>query len=180
VHGPVRMALTGSPGVGKTTLSSLLEERGIEVVSVESIAERLDCIDVFDPSDGARPIDIDELCSLLEEDWSEKPDASLVIEGHLSHLLPVDCSIVLRCDPSVLRARLEKRGYSDWKITQNVEWEIIGGPWSEIVEDIPLLEVDTTSGSASSRIDSIMRWISDGFKPRSPTNPIDWIEREGS
>ena len=41
----VRVGLTGSPGVGKTTVSSLLVEYGFSVESVEMIAEKYECID---------------------------------------------------------------------------------------------------------------------------------------
>ena len=56
-----RLALTGTPGVGKTTISSLLADVGYQVETVQDIAERFGCIDDVDSEDGARPIDIDDL-----------------------------------------------------------------------------------------------------------------------
>ena len=174
---PVRLALTGSPGVGKTTISSFLNHEGLQVISVESLAEKLGCIDVEDPVDGARPIDIEELSSQLKRDWSTSPIVSTVIDGHLSHLLPVDCYIIVRCNPSVLRDRLEDRGYTEDKIRQNLEWEIIGGAWNEVRSGFPVIELDATSGPIEGKVSLIMQWISDGFKPDRPANPIDWIGR---
>ena len=49
----IRVGLTGSPGVGKTTVSSFLVEYGFSVESVEMIAEKYECIDDIDPNEFA-------------------------------------------------------------------------------------------------------------------------------
>ena len=90
-----RLALTGTPGVGKTTISSLLSDVGYQVETVQDIAERFGCIDDVDSEDGARPIDIDDLNEQIHSEWKNHPIKSVVIDGHLSHLLPVDCVVVL-------------------------------------------------------------------------------------
>ena len=107
------MALTGTPGVGKTTISSLLADVGYHVETTEEIAERFGCIGDIDPQDGARPIDIDDLNAKIHSEWKNDPIKSIVIDGHLSHLLPVDCVVILRCSPSVLRTRLSGRSYEE-------------------------------------------------------------------
>ena len=173
----LRLALTGTPGVGKTTISSFLTNEGLQVISVESLAEKLGCIDAEDPVDRARPIDVVEMCSQLKTDWSNSPIVSTVIDGHLSHLLPVDCYIIVRCNPSVLRGRLEDRGYTEQKIRQNLEWEIIGGAWNEVSSGLPVIELDATSGPIEGKVKRIMQWMTDGFKPDRPASPIDWIGR---
>ena len=43
-----RLALTGTPGVGKTTISSLLADVQYQVETVQDIAERFGCIDDVD------------------------------------------------------------------------------------------------------------------------------------
>ena len=48
-----RLALTGTPGVGKSTISSLLAEIGYQVETMERLAERLECIGDVDQEDGA-------------------------------------------------------------------------------------------------------------------------------
>jgi adenylate kinase len=54
-----------------------------------------------------------------------KVDAD-VVEGHLSHLLPVARVVVLRCVPARLEKRLLRRGYSAGKARENAEAEAIG------------------------------------------------------
>ena len=46
------MALTGTPGTGKSTAAGLLAKSGFEILSVESLAERSGLKGVLDPEDG--------------------------------------------------------------------------------------------------------------------------------
>ena len=172
-----RLALTGTPGVGKTTISSLLADVQYQVETVQDIAERFGCIDDVDSEDGARPIDIDVLNEQIHPEWKNHPIKSVVIDGHLSHLLPVDCVVVLRCSPSVLRKRLTGRSYAEQKITGNVDWEILGSAWAEMDGAVPSIVFDTSSDGVETVFQGIMDWVADDFKPRRPLRPIDWIER---
>ncbi len=115
--GPI-VAVTGTPGCGKTTLCKKFQ---FSVKSVRELAEEYDCIDEIDPLDGASPIDIEKLAKSI--DWGASP---LIVDGHLSHLLPVDAAIIVRCNPNVLQERLESREYSSEKIQSNLESELIG------------------------------------------------------
>ena len=172
-----RLALTGTPGVGKTTVSSLLADVGYQVETVQDIAQRFGCIDDVDSEDGARPIDIDDLNTQINSEWRNNPIKSIVIDGHLSPLLPVDCVVILRCSPSVLRKRLTGRSYAEQKISGNVDWEILGSAWAEMDDTVPAIEFDTSSDGVETVFQRIMDWVADDFKPRRPLRLIDWIER---
>ena len=104
-----RMAISGSPGTGKSTISSLLENMGYRIETVESLADEFECIGEVDSRDGARPIDVEKLQKKLKVAWEEDPEGPTVIDGHLSHLLDVDCVVILRCHPRELRERLAGR-----------------------------------------------------------------------
>ncbi len=170
-----RLALTGTPGTGKTTIASLLADSGIAVESVEKLSERHGCIGDVDPSDNARPVDLEALYSLLEDEWQDPPASITVIDGHLSHNLPVDGVILLRCSPNDLEERLERRSYSGAKTMENVEWEILGGAWNEHRGDVPWIEFDTSADSAEVIVTTLRDWMADGFKPMSPDLAIDWV-----
>ena len=172
-----RLALTGTPGVGKTTIAALLADVGYQVETVQDIAQRFGCIDDVDSEDGARPIDIDELNTQVHSEWKNNPIKSIVIDGHLSHLLPVDCVVILRCSPSVLRKRLTGRSYAEQKISGNVDWEILGSAWAEMDDTVPAIEFDTSSDGVERVFQRIMDWVADDFKPRRPLRLIDWIDR---
>ncbi|MDP6888612.1 MAG: AAA family ATPase [Candidatus Thalassarchaeaceae archaeon] len=160
-----RIAVTGTPGVGKT---SFCAQAKWTATCVKILAEKHDCIDPID-EDESMPIDIEQLVEKLN--WSG--DDILLIDGHLSHLLPVDAIILLRCHPDTLRNRLISREYSVEKINENIECELIGVISAEC-QELPCLELDSDNGLEAMIADA-ERWITDGFKPHRPNEPIDWI-----
>jgi len=177
MQGVQRLALTGTPATGKSSVCALLDRSEFEIVTVEELAIKHECIEDIDISDGARPIDLEILSDILEELWIDPPQKLTFIDGHLSHMLPVDGVVVLRCRPDVLRSRMNERGYDVAKSESNVEWELIGGPWNEYHSEVPWTEFDTSEASTESIVKLIRAWISDGFKPKTPDSGIDWIEQ---
>ena len=172
---PPRIALTGTPGTGKSTVARLLSASRYDVISIEELAAEAGALDEIDKTDNARPVDIELLLKYLEESWKSTPEEPVIIDGHLSHYLPTDAVVVLRCEPEILRTRLEQRNYSETKIIGNVEWEILGGAWNEKERNSPWMEFNTTENSVEEVVDDILNWISDGFKPMSPEAVIDWV-----
>ena len=67
------------------------------------------------------------------------------------------------------------RSYPSRKIDENVDWEILGGPWAEMEGGKPIIEFDKSCERSESIVAAIIQWASDDFKPRSPRNPIDWV-----
>ncbi len=161
-----RIAVTGTPGVGKT---SFCQKAKWPSISVQELAIQHGCIEEID-EDGAAPIDVETLREVVT--WPQMD--CLLIDGHLSHLLPIDAVIVIRCNPSALRERLENRAYSAEKIRENIDCELIGLIAAECL-DLPHLELNSEDG-LESMIASTEAWITDGFKPRRPSEPIDWIQ----
>ena len=161
----VRIAITGTPGVGKTSFCAAMNH---QTKSVEEIALFHECLGDTE-EDGAAPIDLDQLIQKI--DWAD--ENSVLIDGHLSHLLPVDAIILIRCHPEILRIRLSERGYSQSKVDENVECELIGIIAAECL-DTPCLELDSAIG-VGAMIAHAERWITDGFKPSRPNEGIDWI-----
>jgi len=155
------IAVTGTPGAGKTTVCASLSSL-YNVLSLQELAAQNDCLGPVDENDGSAPLDIHK----LSEVWDFESKALTFVDGHLSHLLDVDAIVVLRCQPEVLRERLEGRSYSPSKITANVEWEMLSGTWSELLEfeiEVPLLELDTTGLSADELCERIVQWIDQGL-----------------
>ena len=175
MRGGCRVAISGTPGTGKTTISTILKDEGFNVLALEKIAEKYDCLGELDASDNSKPIDIGLLISKLKEDWSIMPENITIIDGHLSHLLPCDHTIILRCKPDVLEDRLVKRGYSKGKIQGNVEWELIGSAWNDNEDRDGWLELDTTELTENEVKERVIKWIADDFKPNASNTDIDWI-----
>jgi len=158
-EGTIRsIGVIGTPGCGKTTLCKAL---GLPTRSVKSLAESNACLDELD-DDGSHPVDVERLAKLFS-----KPLELTLIDGHLAHHLPVDALIVVRCEPSELEKRLSARGYSAKKIQSNVEVEMLGGPWPELIGDKRPIKEGT---------DGVMEWINSGCPSlATPEEAIDWL-----
>lgn len=168
------IAITGSPGTGKTTLSGQLPAERFDCFTVEQIATQLGCIE---HQEGDLVITTDSLA-----DWKYEGDKIAIIEGHLSHHCAVDALILLRCHPDELGIRLSNRdGYGATKIQNNIEWEMIAGIWTELIDrspHLPILELDMTN--APHVRDSIELFISQYENEKtvqeSIATAIDWLE----
>jgi adenylate kinase len=98
----------------------------------------------------------------------------IFLDGHLSHLLPSDIVIVLRCEPNKLRERLRKKRYSKEKIEENVEAEILDVILIEAVElHKKVFEIDTTNLNADEICNDIVSIIR-GHTKRYNVGRIDW------
>ena len=170
-----RIAVTGTPGTGKTSVCSISNWQSL---SVKELAEMNGCLDPIDHLDDAAPVDVEKLSSILKDSWSRTKE-DVLIDGHLSHHLPVDAIIILRCHPETLGTRLGKRNYSEEKIRQNTESELLGIIASESFEitGIPCLEIDSSANESTEIFQRLMDWLADGFKPSRPSVAIDWIQR---
>ena len=177
-----RIAITGTPGSGKTTVAEFALANSnarwlLSVISDKELAEMNGLLGEIDSNDGARPIDVEKLAATLSEQWKQYPDCDMLIDGHLSHLLPVDAIVIIRCNPEVLQIRMQERGWSKSKIDENAEWELLGAAWNDEHEwgETPVLELDSTETGVDSLFSHIEAWARDGFKPKSPEQRIDWI-----
>jgi len=82
----------------------------------------------------------------------------IIVEGHYAHEMPVDIVIVLRCHPDELRKRLEKRGYGERKIRENMEAEAMGLITAEALSYYgkdKVFEVDTTNKEVESSAEEV-------------------------
>ena len=177
-----RIAITGTPSSGKTSLSEFAlanSNKGwlLTVVSDKELAEQNGYLGKIDSSDGAHPIDIEQLATSLSKQWAHPPTNDVLIDGHLSHLLPIDAIVIIRCNPEVLTTRMQNRQWAKSKIDENAEWELLGAAWNDEHEwgDTPVLELDSSEQSVQSLFSQIGDWRRDGFKRKSPEQRIDWI-----
>jgi adenylate kinase len=110
----MRVAVTGTPGTGKTTATDLVDA-DLPVVHLNDAieAERL-----FSEVDEARDSLVADLDAIRE--WlGDRED--LLVESHLAHHLDANRVVVLRCRPDVLEGRLRDRGEPETKASENAE-----------------------------------------------------------
>jgi adenylate kinase len=137
----MRVAITGTPGTGKTTATERLDR---EVVHLNDRirAEGLDA--GTDERRGSLVADMDAVAAALDEGESEGIE---LVESHLAHRLPADRVVVLRCHPDELGDRLAARDESDETIAENRESEALDVILSEAVEEHGIenvYEIDAT------------------------------------
>lgn len=164
------IAITGTPGVGKTTVSKLLAERlGYEYVNLRDYALEND---IGEMKGDELEVEVDELAYNFERDFKGK---DVVVDGHLSHFLPADIVIVLRAHPRLVGERLTERGYSKEKIGENVEAELVDVILVEALEENEnVIEVDTTGKTPEEVVEEILELIEKGVKKR--VGLVDWSE----
>lgn len=163
----MQIALTGTPGTGKTTVAALLPYPVLDINSLVKGGMNLG----LDPERGCLEADMDALAGHLA---CLDGDNTQILEGHFSHHF-ADWSIVLRLSPSALRPRLEARGYSEAKIRENLEAEALDVITVEAVEMCRRVdEIDTTGRSA----EDVARMIRDIIEGRLSLAPgqVDWLE----
>jgi adenylate kinase len=169
----VRVALTGTPGVGKTSLAKVAAAKGWRVVDVKAWAREAGCVAGHDELDEADAIDVEALAAKVPAD----DGARVLYEGHLSHLLGLDESWVVRCDPAVLRPRLEARGYKPAKVEENLEAEALDVILQEALDqDAFVIQRDGTRRSPEALFQSFADASRAGLKG-DDLEPVDWSDQ---
>lgn len=136
----MRVAVTGTPGTGKTTATDRVES-DLDVLHLNEVIEREGLY-------GGRDAERDSLVADLDavREWiGDRED--LLVESHLAHHLPADRVVVLRCRPDDLEARLRERGEPGAKAEENKESEALDLVLSEAVAEHGrerVYEIDTT------------------------------------
>lgn len=164
----MRIGLTGTPGVGKSTIAALLREQGASVIDLNEWATAHDAISGTD-ADGTKVIDTDRI------DVDGMPDPCIV-DSHMAHTLPVDAIWLLRCDPRILRERLSSRGYTDSKVQENVEAEAMDLILQEAMDSgIPVVQRDGTRRTPSESLSAFQEVTTEALKS-SDLEPVDWSD----
>ncbi|HLE97151.1 MAG TPA: adenylate kinase family protein [Candidatus Thermoplasmatota archaeon] len=167
---PRRLALTGTPGTGKTVVARELARRGWGLLDVAQFAKDEGYVLGEDPArPGTFVLDEDAVAERFDaDDWPEEP---VVVEGHIAHLLPHEAVLVLRCDPVVLMERLRARGWPESKVRENVEAEALSVV-AEECEGERVIELDTTRAEPAAIADAVEAAFLRG--PFPPRRRIGW------
>ena len=151
----VLIAITGSPGVGKSTLAKyLVKKLGFDRLDLHHYYKRIST--GYNRPKQSYDVDYAKFESLVKERLKQAKKG-LVIDSHISHLLPkklVDICIVLICsDLKKLEARLRKRKYSKKKIRENLDAEIFQICLMEAKEkEHTVLLFDTAKGMVQQKV----------------------------
>ena len=163
------VALSGTPGTGKSSVAERLSRRGYYTLDLSVYAREHGLVTGRDKARGAEEVDVEALARSLHLEAK-----MAFLYAHFAHLVPANAVIVLRCRPSVLRERLEARGWPEAKVRENLEAEAIDLITQEARRrSNRLYEVDTTGLSveqAEAEILGILRGDTAGHEP----GRVDW------
>ncbi|RKD97905.1 adenylate kinase family protein [Halopiger aswanensis] len=174
----MRLAVTGTPGTGKTTATELLEERladddslpDLEVIHLNRVLEDEELYTEVDADRESKIADLDALA-----DWLEGRDEA-VIESHLAHHFEADRVAVLRCAPATLEERLLERGETEAKARENAESEALDVILSEAADQHGLesvYEIDTTDREPEDVADALEAVVTGDREPSA--GEVDFV-----
>ncbi len=165
------VAVTGTPGTGKSSACDVLAARGYAVVDLDDVARQGGFIAGRDEARGSDEVDVDALRENLRV-----PAKIAFLRSHYAHEMAVDLAVVLRCSPAVLRKRLEARGWPAAKVQENVEAEAIDVITQEAARRLPLVyEIDTTNRTPEETANAILDLLQGRTAGHEPGS-VDWSD----
>ncbi|HYK94221.1 MAG TPA: AAA family ATPase [Thermoplasmata archaeon] len=154
LRNPGSFALTGTPGTGKSSVAIRL--RRLDVIEVADAAVR------YGAGRRAGASVLVDVALLRSSIPPLVPGANpRVLVGHLSHFLPVQGIVVLRCHPLELRRRLDRaRRGSEAERRENVASEALDVVLVEALgRGRPVWEIDTTRRTPDSVARAVERIV---------------------
>ena len=149
----MKIAISGSVGVGKTTVATLLSKKlNYELIHLNEIAKNFKINEVKELQ--TFDFDIKKCIEYIESNYNLE---NIIFESHFSHLLSpkfIDVMIIINRDLKDLKLEYEKRKYNEQKIKDNLECETFNLSFYEaeeegfeenqfiIIENNELLEVE--------------------------------------
>ena len=165
------LVLTGTPGVGKHTVSEELAK----VLDYEIVDVNKEAIKAGMPKrDESIDVDVEQMKGLLKGMLTEK---SLIV-GHLAVYVisktQVSKAIVLRKNPYELIQIYEKRNYTDEKKNDNLGSEVLGTITYDSIKKFgndKTFQVNTTSLTTEQTVKKIVGIVCDN----SDGDTVDWL-----
>jgi len=172
--------IAGVPGVGKSTVAgAIAERRGYPVIGVSELAVKEGALLGRDVERDTDVVDLPRLKEMITEVISAT-EGPIIVEGHYAYdVVPRDLvshALVLRRAPWTLKEELRQRGYSDEKISENVEAELLDVPFVEAIEALGpdlVCEADTTGRTPEETVDEVLSIVEGSMPCRR--NLVDWL-----
>jgi adenylate kinase len=173
-----RIVITGNPGVGKRTISSLLSKKlGYKLINLNEFVIENKLV-YPDKTLGVYDVYIKKASLLLRKEIKHYDD--VIISGHLAPYLLMsnqgDLVVVLRRSPQFLLQTFKERKYTLSKIRQNITSEILGITLYDSIKKFgkqKIIELDTTKTSTKEIIKRLIEALDDDSKRRMEN--IDWM-----
>ncbi|KAI5180414.1 adenylate kinase [Nematocida sp. AWRm80] len=165
-----RILITGTPGVGKTTLSKYIGKiTGYKILSLSDIiakkhlySNKCNMYNTLEYSPG-------KVMKYLKKKTND--GKGYIIDTHDPESvsqIEIDVIIVLSADTKVLQQRYLERGYNQSKIDVNIQVEIMEVPYNDAIEYVcrteeqvkDIIRVETTEKKQPKEVEAIYKEIS--------------------
>lgn len=166
----MRIAITGTPGTGKSTVAEILSRKlKLPVYDLSTVIKEKKLYSEFDNERDAFIVDVEKLKNFF------KDKDSFIAEGLVAHYIPSDFLIILRVNPEMLPKRLSERGYSNRKIRENQEAERVAVIATEAIESSKtkkFIHIDTTNKPP----ELVAKLIMKGLEKEPIFEEVDWLK----
>ncbi len=174
------LVIVGSPGVGKSSISSLLatQLKG-RYINVGDLVKDEGLDSGLDTQRDTLIADVERVAERVAE-IIEESEGYVIVEGHFAMDVVSEedllFAFVLRRNPDELREVLEKRKYAKEKIAENVAAEILDVCLSDAVQayqESKVHEIDVSGKKAENVVSEIIDVVEGHRKPRRGI--VDWL-----
>jgi adenylate kinase len=172
--------ITGTPAVGKTTVSSILASRLDAMhINLTDLAKQERLTNGVDRERNTLIVNIDDMSKRVKE-LIVASGQDCIIDGHYAvDTVPpedVDFVFVLRRSPDELKKMMENRGYGEKKLQENLEAEILDICLWEAVSSCgrdKVCEIDTTGKAVEDLVSEVVQTLQG--KVRCRVGIVDWL-----
>ncbi|WP_225334291.1 adenylate kinase family protein [Halomicrobium urmianum] len=168
----MRVAVTGTPGTGKTTATERLET-DLDVIHLNDVIREEGLSEGVDEERDSLVADMEAVA-----EWLDGRDDA-VVDSHLAHNFDADRVVVLRAHPDAVVDRITDRGEPEEKALENAESEALDVILSAAVERHgrdAVYEVDTTDRDPDAVAAEIAAVIDGEREPSAgEVSFVDWI-----
>jgi len=168
----MKAAITGTPGVGKTSAAEELKNEGYSVLDLNEFIKQKGLREDKDEYMDSYNVDVEKMIEFYKKEAPEHE----IVEGHLSHHLGIEPVIILRCSPKELEKRASTKDWPDHKLKENVEAEAMDVVLIDAMDNNKeVYEIDTTNLDPKEVKNSIIE-ILNGKTEKYTHGKIDWTE----
>lgn len=172
--------VTGTPGTGKTTFSTMLaKDIGAKYVSLTQFVSTRGLYTRVDSKRQSKVVDLKRVQARLKT-MLRKSGGLTIVDTHIPEIAPknrVKSVFVLRCHPKVLEKRLKSKKWKPSKILENVLAEVLDVCLTHAVGYYGtrrIFQLDTSRANVTKCVAAAKRIVQ---KPPRRKIRIDWIMR---
>ena len=173
--------VTGTPCVGKTTVAKQLTSKlDAHYINLTELAEKHSLTLGEDKKRKTRVINEKEMRTKIAETIDATEKNTVIVDGHYAAaVVPkryVTRIFVLRRNPVELRGFMEKRGFSDAKLWENLASEILDVCLFEALQEHDedkVCELDVTGKTVETAVSEVLAFLNENKKCR--VGHVDWL-----